>query len=144
MVKFRKMLIDNKGFTLIELLVVIAVLGILAAIAIPRLTGVTDKARISQAETALSSMRNAMEMHKVEFNYYPGAFDAGSLTGYQDTVGLTEYLDSTLAQLTPNGWTITVDNDNSTTEFTVTATPDDTDLPTLFVDESTSDIQESS
>jgi len=43
--KFREMIFSggNKGFTLIELLVVIAVLGILAGIAIPRLTGVRVK-----------------------------------------------------------------------------------------------------
>lgn len=42
--KLRK---SKKGFTLIELIVVIAILGILAAIAIPRFAGFTDKAKIA-------------------------------------------------------------------------------------------------
>ena len=52
MTKFRKRLQGSAGFTLVELIVVIAVLGILAGIAIPRLTGVTDKARLSEGETS--------------------------------------------------------------------------------------------
>ncbi len=44
-VKLRNKRKNQKGFTLIELIVVIAILGILAAIAIPRMAGFTDKAK---------------------------------------------------------------------------------------------------
>ncbi|HHY91115.1 MAG TPA: type II secretion system protein [Clostridiales bacterium] len=43
-INFKK-LQNRKGFTLIELIVVIAILSILAGIAVPKLTGFTDKAK---------------------------------------------------------------------------------------------------
>lgn len=51
---------SKKGFTLIELIVVIAILGILAAIAIPRFAGFTDKAKIQTDDQYASLVGNSV------------------------------------------------------------------------------------
>jgi prepilin-type N-terminal cleavage/methylation domain-containing protein len=50
---------NTKGFTLIELMVVILIIGILAALAIPKFTSAAEKAKISEAPTVLASYENA-------------------------------------------------------------------------------------
>lgn len=51
MIAARKLCLCRKGFTLIELIVVIVILGILAMIAVPRLSGFTGQAKESLCET---------------------------------------------------------------------------------------------
>jgi len=140
MSKMRRILSGGEdGFTLIELLVVIAVLGILAAIAIPRWGGVTDKARNAEYQSTAGSIRSAMEMYYAEYGDYPGSSLAGvdgepgdwdaltnildeyvefsDLDNYDDT---SETFYSYSGSTTDSSYTIKLTNDATGTVFTIT------------------------
>lgn len=59
---FRKMQ-SQEGFTLIELVIIIVVLGILAAVAIPKYQDITAEAKASAAKGALGSMRSGISIY---------------------------------------------------------------------------------
>jgi len=59
------------GFTLIELMVVIFILGLLAAVAIPRFMGESDKAKVGTAKTQIVMLETALKMYKLDNGSYP-------------------------------------------------------------------------
>jgi len=59
------------GFTLIEIMVVITILGILAALIVPRVVGRTDDARIAAAKQDIASLLQALKLYRLDNSAYP-------------------------------------------------------------------------
>ena len=57
------MLRNRKGFTLIELLIVVVIIGILAAIAIPKFAATKDKAKLASVRSDLRNLITAQEAY---------------------------------------------------------------------------------
>jgi general secretion pathway protein G len=67
----KQLLQNNAGFTLIELMVVIIILGLLAAIVMPRVVGETDRARYEQAKVQMRILEDALKRYKLDNGVYP-------------------------------------------------------------------------
>lgn len=81
---------SRKGFSLVELVVVILIIGILAAVAVPRFFSTSDRAVDGSAIQTLAVIRTAIELYTAE--------NDNTLPGQNDDLpeGLDEYLrDST-------------------------------------------------
>lgn len=81
------MIRNKKGFTLIELLIVVVIIGILAAIAIPKFAGTKQKAYVAALKSDLKNLVLANESYFVDMNTYG---DYAALNGaglFQETSG---------------------------------------------------------
>ncbi len=54
---------DNKGFTLIELLIVVVIIGILAAIAIPKFSATRERAYFAAMKSDLKNLASQQEIY---------------------------------------------------------------------------------
>ena len=69
-------MLNRKGFTLIELLIVVVIIGILAAIAIPKFANTKEKAYLATMKSDLRNLITAEESYFGDFTVYTDALPA--------------------------------------------------------------------
>jgi len=95
---------NKKGFTLIELLIVVVIIGILAAIAIPKFANTKDKAYVAAMKSDLRNLATYEEQYAADNNgsYFSGN---GSTQGFTPSANVTVTATATLGP--PPAWTAT-------------------------------------
>ena len=93
----------KKGFTLIELLIVVVIIGILAAIAIPKFANTKEKAYVASMKSDLRNLVTAQEAYFSDNNslYAQGTANLG--TNYRPSTGITV----TISGASGTGWAAT-------------------------------------
>jgi len=83
----------NRGFTLLEVLVVVAILGILAALVVPRIMDRPDEAKRVAAKADIGALQQALKLYRLDNGFYPSTDQ-----------GLQALVQRPTTQPTPNNW----------------------------------------
>ena len=63
----------QRGFTLLEVMVVVVILGILAALVVPKIISRPDEARIIAAKQDIASLMQALKLYRLDNHRYPSS-----------------------------------------------------------------------
>jgi prepilin-type N-terminal cleavage/methylation domain-containing protein len=101
---------DNRGFTLIELLIVVVIIGLLAAIAIPKFASTKEQAYVGLMRGDLRNLATAQTAHEADHgSFYDGPIPAGALV-YAPSTSVS----IVLSNVTGTGWAATASHSGTT------------------------------
>lgn len=96
----------DEGFTLIELLIVIVILGVLAAVVVISVAGITDRGRTSACNASRTSVLTAGEAYYAQIGSRPA--DAAALVpNYLNPAGATIAANAISGGSGSNAWSLT-------------------------------------
>jgi prepilin-type N-terminal cleavage/methylation domain-containing protein len=95
---------NNKGFTLIELMIVVVIIGILAALAIPRFSKASDRAKEKEADGVLKQIYTLQQTYYAQHGDWAGSVSDLETVGFEAPTTLKNYSwdgDNSIAQPAP-------------------------------------------
>ena len=100
----------RQGFTLIELLLVVVIIGLLAAIAIPKFSNTKGKATVASMKSDLRNLASSQEGYWVEARTYYGGAIPNVAFMYRPSEGVTV----TIVSATDVGWSASATSPRTT------------------------------